>query len=496
MKRFIALARVSSREQEREGFSLEVQEDALRKHAEKNGGKIEKLCRIAETASKHQERRTFKEVLAYARKHASRLDGVLFYKVDRAARNIFDYVELERLEADYNLPVVYVAQPTENTPAGRMMRRTLANMASFYTEQQSLDVREGMARRVEDGLFPGRAPFGYRNVRVNGRSLVKIDPENADKIRRIFELYAWHSHTLDSLQKTLQDEGVVYTTQRPVFSRSKIYEILCDRSYIGEVRYRKDWHPGSHKSIIDPKTFERVHVLLGNRSYERHESVYGAGLITCGHCGRPIIGEVKRKMTKGGMREYVYYRCAQYNRKGHPRVRMRDHILDTQVLELFKSIRIEDDKVRHWVASVIREKSKEGRQARSRRQGTLQKRLADIRARRDRLIDLRLAGEFDAKTFKRKNAEFEKDEARIILELEAGGRQQREDADLAIKTFELSQSLIAKWDRAETPEKRRLLETVCLNFSLDGANLTPTIRKPFDILAKGLLVRNGRGGET
>ena len=33
MKRYVALARVSSREQEREGFSLEVQEEALSKYA-------------------------------------------------------------------------------------------------------------------------------------------------------------------------------------------------------------------------------------------------------------------------------------------------------------------------------------------------------------------------------------------------------------------------------------------------------------------------------
>ena len=32
-KRYVALARVSSREQEREGFSLEVQEDALERYA-------------------------------------------------------------------------------------------------------------------------------------------------------------------------------------------------------------------------------------------------------------------------------------------------------------------------------------------------------------------------------------------------------------------------------------------------------------------------------
>jgi site-specific DNA recombinase len=58
---------------------------------------------------------------------------------------------LERLEADHGLKVIYITQPTENTRAGRMMRRTLANMASFYTEQQSLDVQDGLQRRV-DGI--------------------------------------------------------------------------------------------------------------------------------------------------------------------------------------------------------------------------------------------------------------------------------------------------------------------------------------------------------
>ena len=96
MKKFVALARVSSREQEREGFSLAVQEDALRRYAASAGGDILRLFRIAETASKTDERKTFKELMAYAKSHADELDGLLFYKIDRAARNLYDYVELER----------------------------------------------------------------------------------------------------------------------------------------------------------------------------------------------------------------------------------------------------------------------------------------------------------------------------------------------------------------------------------------------------------------
>ncbi len=178
-----ALARVSSREQEREGFSLEVQEEALRRYASRPGGEIAKFFRIAETASKGDERKTFRELVAYAKKNAGFLDGLLFYKVDRAARNLFDYVELERLESEYDLPFISVSQPTENTPAGRMMRRTLANMASFYTEQQSVDVREGLARRVQEGWFVSRGPYGYRNVRKDGRGMVEIDPQAAANVQ-------------------------------------------------------------------------------------------------------------------------------------------------------------------------------------------------------------------------------------------------------------------------------------------------------------------------
>ena len=38
MNQYVALARVSSREQEREGFSLDVQEEALTRYAVQHGG--------------------------------------------------------------------------------------------------------------------------------------------------------------------------------------------------------------------------------------------------------------------------------------------------------------------------------------------------------------------------------------------------------------------------------------------------------------------------
>jgi hypothetical protein len=91
-----------------------------------------------------------------------------------------------------------------------MQRRVLASMTSFYTEQQSVDVREGLERRVKEGWFVGHAPYGYRNVRIDGWSIVEIDPMNGPKVRRIYELFAYHHCTLDMIVERLAAEGIAY----------------------------------------------------------------------------------------------------------------------------------------------------------------------------------------------------------------------------------------------------------------------------------------------
>jgi len=493
MKKFVALARVSSREQQREGFSLDVQVDGLRKHAERIGGEIFKLYQVAETASKSEERKTFRELLTFVKAHARELSGILFYKVDRAVRNILDLADLERIEAEYGVPFIAVTQPTENTPAGRFQRRMLATMATFQTEQQSVDVREGHARRVANGLFVGMCPFGYRNVRIDGRSLVEIHPENGPKIKRIFELYAYHNHTLDSLIEALVSEGLVYTAAMPRFCRSKLYEILRDRAYIGEVEYNGRWYPGKQAPLIDAITWRRVQVLLGAGTYKSHDMTYAGEIIKCGFCGRPITGEVKTKQTKRGERRYTYYRCASYNREGHPRVRLTEEELDQQMLALFDRMRIDDPERRDWIAKIIRMKTQEGQQNSRARVTDLNKQLAMIRRQQEQLLNLRLLEEIETDTYQTKSTELRDRATELRLLLEAADRGRDEKSDLAVRAFELSQNLRRKWLTADFAAKRNILQIVCLNFSLEDVTLVPTMRKPFDLLAEGLLFGNTRG---
>ena len=492
MKQFVALARVSSREQEREGFSLEVQEDALRTFALHNGGEIVRFFRLAETASKSDERKTFRELIRYAKKNAVKLDGLLFYKVDRAARNLFDYVGLERLESEYGVPFISVSQPTENSPAGRMMRRTLANMASFYTEQQSLDVQEGLARRVQEGWFVGKAPYGYRNVRINGRSIVEMDFDTAPKVKRLFHLFAYENLTLDSLGNKLDKEAIEYRPSTRRFPRSKLHAILRDRAYIGEVSHKGEWYPGKHEPLIDRSTWNRVQKLLGSKVYRSHELTYAGGLIRCGHCGHYITGEQVRKKTKTGENLHTYYRCSKYSTQGHPRVRIRGADIDAEILKILGSLRIEDGKLREWFHMVLQSQTRDAQEESRERRDELQRQLSKVIDQQDRLLNLRLADEIDEQTFAKKQREHRDREADLRLKIDVTDLSHDEVADLAVKVFELSQSLIEKWLTADYAEKRRMLEITCLNLELDGATLCAQMRKPFDVLAEGLISEESR----
>ena len=170
-----------------------------------------------------------------------------------------------------------------------------------------------MARRVQEGWFIGLAPYGYRNIRVDGRGVVEIDPENGSKGSPHFRLYAYHNLTLDDLSNRLYDEGIYYMPSQPKFSTATLHYILTNRAYIGEIKHKGQWYPGKHEPLVDRGTWDRVQVLLGGHIYHSHEMTYGGELIACGHCGHPVSGERKFKKTKKGLREYIYYRCARYN---------------------------------------------------------------------------------------------------------------------------------------------------------------------------------------
>ncbi|MGE0761557.1 MAG: zinc ribbon domain-containing protein [Pirellulaceae bacterium] len=220
---------------------------------------------------------------------------------------------------------------------------------------------------------------------------------------------------------------------------------------------------------------------------------YASERIVCGHCGHPITGERKTKRTVAGERQYVYYRCTYYNVKGHPRTRVTETELDRQVLAIFDKMRIENEEVRDWVRAVLRSQTKDAQAESLAQRAELQRQMSLAVAQQNRLVDMRLSDEIDLNIFAAKQTELRDRIANLKLQLDVVDRSHDEMSDLAVKVFELSQALSHKWLTTDYATKRRIMEIVFLNCRLDDATLCPEMRKPFDVIAEGLLVSSSRG---
>jgi len=484
-KRYIGFARVSSREQEREGFSLDVQEEAFEFYAKREKGVVDKVFRIAETATKTEQRKIFREAIDFAKRNAADYDGMLFYKIDRAARNIKDLILLEEIEEKYGLPFISVTQPVENTPTGRMIRRTLATMGAFQTEQQSLDIRSGIAKRVAIGWFPSRCPYGYRNVRKNGRATAEVYPENAPKVKRAFELRAFDGLLVEEIVERLYEEGLFYAPSKPRFPVTKMFAIMHDLSYTGFVKHKGQWHPGLHEPLIDKVTWDLVRVSFGEQRYRSHELVFASELIRCGFCGHPITGEEKEKETKAGPKSYIYYRCARYQRPGHPRVRLREMELDLQARQLIAGFKAERPERRQLIFNIGLARLEHERSNSEIRAEEVKRQLSLIEGQRDELLNLRLAKAIPDDRFESKQAELLEREALIRRQVQAMDELRSQNNTLAARAPEVFRLVQENWETIDRSAKHEILKLLFGRFVLDDRTLVPGNETPLELFRAG-----------
>jgi DNA invertase Pin-like site-specific DNA recombinase len=440
------------------------------------------MFRIAETASRQESRRIFREALAYAKRHAKRIDGLLFCKIDRASRNMADWYELEKLRTQYGVRLLFTSLEVSETPNGRFLERALAAVAAYQTEQQSVDVRDGIAKRVQDGLFPSHAPYGYRNVRgTDGRSRVEIEPDQARSIKRAFELRAYENLTVEQICRKLHDEGMVYCDSKHRFPKSKMHDMLQDRSYIGEVFFHDEWHRGTHSPIVDLQTWNTVQASIGNRQQRSHKLLFSNSLVRCGHCFRPITGEKKTKKTSEGLKNYVYYRCARYLAPQHPRVRIPENALEMQAKQLFAALTLPTPAWKTWATNVaityLRFRSGESK---TQQKETLRQ-VSLIRSRMDELLNLRLTGQIDDQTFDLKKSELKEQESLLAKRAKALKEHSKQIEQKAQTAAFLFDTIRQKWGDWDVDTKHLVLRLVFGSFKLDGKKLVQGDRTPIEL---------------
>jgi len=226
-------------------------------------------------------------------------------------------------------------------------------------------------------------------------------------------------------------------------------------------------------------------VLLGEKTYNSHESVYGARQIICGHCGSPLVVEVKTKRTKSGLHEYFYYRCAGYNRPGHPRIRLSESELDGQVLAFLGRLKFNDAALHDWFQGVLIARTSTGLEQSQKALTQLRKQLTEVKNQQAELLRLRIASEITSDDFSAMKAEIQAREANLKLQVEAAEQKHTKGTQVVHQVLHLVQTLPSRWSGMGVSAKRQTLDTLFTSLRLDGTSLVPTMRRPFDVLIGG-----------
>ena len=177
-KQAVIYARVSSKEQEKEGFSIPAQLKLLKEYAAAQGFAVVQEYVDVETA-KQTGRAAFGEMVAYLKAHPA-IRVLLVEKTDRLYRNLKDWVTVDELEVEIHFPKEGVVLSRESRSSEKFMHGIKVLMAKNYIDNLSEEARKGMQEKAEQGIWPTKTPLGYRNVAgPDGKKIIAADPEVA-----------------------------------------------------------------------------------------------------------------------------------------------------------------------------------------------------------------------------------------------------------------------------------------------------------------------------
>jgi len=353
------LARCSSEEQDLDGYSIETQvSECLKKLKEIPNGILYKTYsdKGYSGSDSYKKRPHLLEMLADAK--AKKFKGLIIWKADRMARLSKDREELVLMLQRFNIIIVCCSGENlmDNSPQGRFVRKTMANVDELEVGVLALRVKTTMNTMIESGEWKGgNLPYGYQWIR-EGRSkrsigkMIPINQEYVEQIQLIYSLYVNNFMGFGTIREYLNNNGYPYykNGEKRKFNKDHIKTILscplyCSYQYNNNVytkfevreegvkhKPRDQWE--MHKAnfidpIISKEVFDNVQVIMKKKSDKTMPITKTTwlltGLLICDHCNSAFCGHPMRqtytRKKDGSTVEYdtSFYKCCgtqQYGR--------------------------------------------------------------------------------------------------------------------------------------------------------------------------------------
>ena len=452
--RAVILARVSSKTQEDEGYSLDSQAKLLQSYCENKGLAVAKIYKIAESASKTSQRRIFKEVLRYIEENS--IKHLIIEKVDRHVRNLQDAVEThDWLMADENKRVHFVKDSLVMHKGSRSQEwlnwGIRVVMAKNYIDNLREEAMKGSAEKLAQGWLPAPPPPGYMTITESGKRIHVPDPATERSMKQILKLYLEPSHSLRTITEEMEKRGIRTRKGRP-YVKSAVQKILMNPFYIGINRFKDKDYPGAQTPLISRELYDRIQQKLHNKKptiYKKHNPVF-KNIIRCGQCDGVITWQLQKC--------HMYGACQRSKPGCRGHKLLREDKVEAFIVEQLQQLVCPSQDVIDWVARSMRENQRESIENRERLLTSIQKQLDRLRRMDEQLYDDKLAGEIAKERYDVKHEEFttqmkELEKQKANIDMLADKRLEQR-----LVLLELSQKAASIY-QTRTPEQKRLIIT-------------------------------------
>lgn len=344
----VILARVSSSEQ-REGKSLKAQEASARDYCKRKQMTVEKVYSFTESSTKG-DRKQFHDMMDYV-KQSTHPIAVVADTLDRFQRSFKESLEFQPLLLTGKFELHFISNNmiiNKNSRSSERMMYDFGVMgAKSYVDQLRENVLRGFTQKIQDGEYPFKAPVGYKNVKINGKSTIELDPDTAPLVRQLFVQYATNNYPIKAAARDFCNAGVKSIHGTP-FSVSSVQRVLDNPFYYGKMRVGDHLFPHKYLPIISEELFRRCQCVRNKLS--SHPFDYATkpftfrGLLRCKHCGAVITSYEKQKKIKGTgeVHTYHYLRCSGViNKRGCRAEQVNELQVEKQVIDSLRKLKID-----------------------------------------------------------------------------------------------------------------------------------------------------------
>lgn len=469
----IIFARVSTAEQKKEGHSIPAQLVRMREYRDSKGLASGIEYEIDESSTK-EERKKFEEVIEYIKKSKDKV-ALLIETIDRLQRSFKESVVLDELRKKDKVEIHFIRENlviSVNSNSSDLIRWDMGVMfARSYVLQLSDNVKRSIEQNLREGKFPGKAPYGYKNIRTaDDKSDIVVEEYQAQIVALVYKLYASKAYSFKTVRKKLkEDHGIEW-------SQGFLDKVLKNPFYHGTMLFKSKLYPHRYPPIITKQLFDEVQAVKASHNkkpfkYAGLPRLY-RGLIRCGHCGLAVTPE-EQKGT-------IYYHCTQYNGK-HGASYVPEHEITAQIADVFKRIQVPQEVLEQIIDGL--KNVHEGKvQFREHQYKALTNERNKYSNRIEKLYMDKLDGRITESEYDQYYQSFRSHLSELDTQLTM--LQEAEDTYYLSTKYllELAQKAHELFEVAEINERRQLIKLVLSNLKLDGKKLRYDAAKPFSTI--------------